>query len=254
MALLNGLILIILFFWGKIVNIDLSCMLNSLYGMVWNGMQVLIILCDLCAVIFGGSRNSETSSAMRGQSNGGGRGIASPDRGAHDKKDTNNNNNSNHHNNENNKSAASSETAHDSKKGGSSSGSGEAAVAPPVWPPKFVIALTNKEKEEDFIAFKGSKLPQRPKKRAKFIQRTLNVSPLISSSFFIHYHFLLKKFQCLLFKLFVLRTKFEISIWRKVKSTKTVKNSPASIFNLFYRTVFAGVVLLISLFICLSYY
>ncbi|XP_015884470.1 SWI5-dependent HO expression protein 3 [Ziziphus jujuba] len=124
-------------------------------------------------------RNSETSSAMRGQSNGGVRGIASPDRGAHDKKGTTtNNNNNHHHHNENNKSAASSETAHDSKKGGSSSGSGEAAVAPPVWPPKFVIALTNKEKEEDFIAFKGSKLPQRPKKRAKFIQRTLNlVSP-----------------------------------------------------------------------------
>lgn len=122
-------------------------------------------------------RNSETSSAMRGQSNGGVRGIASPDRGAHDRRGTNTNNNSNHHHhNENNKSAASSETAHDSKKGGSSSGSGEAAL--PVWPPKFVIALTNKEKEEDFMAIKGSKLPQRPKKRAKFIQRTLNlVSP-----------------------------------------------------------------------------
>ncbi|OMO66908.1 hypothetical protein CCACVL1_20931 [Corchorus capsularis] len=105
-------------------------------------------------------RNSENSSAMRGQNNGGVRGFASPDRGAHDKRG-----------------AGSSETAHDSKKGGSSSGSGEAA-APPVWPPKFVIALTNKEKEEDFMAIKGSKLPQRPKKRAKFIQRTLNlVSP-----------------------------------------------------------------------------
>ncbi|RDX81665.1 hypothetical protein CR513_37622, partial [Mucuna pruriens] len=118
-------------------------------------------------------RNSETSSAMRGgQSNGGVRGIASPDRGAHDKRGTHNN-----HLNDNNKSAASSDTAHDSKKGGSPSGSGD-AVAPPVWPPKFVIALTNKEKEEDFLAIKGSKLPQRPKKRAKFIQRTLNlVSP-----------------------------------------------------------------------------
>ncbi|XP_062097135.1 uncharacterized protein LOC133803180 isoform X3 [Humulus lupulus] len=130
-------------------------------------------------------RNSESASAMRGQSNGGVRGITSPDRGAHDKKGAATNHNHHHHhhhneNNHNNKSAASSETAHDSKKGGgSSSGSGElAAVAPPVWPPKFVIALTNKEKEEDFFAFKGSKLPQRPKKRSKFIQRTLNlVSP-----------------------------------------------------------------------------
>ncbi|TKY74928.1 hypothetical protein E2542_SST03693 [Spatholobus suberectus] len=117
-------------------------------------------------------RNSETASAMRGgQSNGGVRGIASPDRGAHDKRGPHNN-----HLNDNNKSAASSDTAHDSKKGGSPSGSGDAA--PPVWPPKFVIALTNKEKEEDFLAIKGSKLPQRPKKRAKFVQRTLNlVSP-----------------------------------------------------------------------------
>ncbi|XVE70957.1 hypothetical protein DITRI_Ditri10aG0111400 [Diplodiscus trichospermus] len=115
-------------------------------------------------------RNSENSSAMRGQSNGGVRGFASPDNNNH------HSNNDNHHHHHNNKSAASSETAHDSKKGGSSSGSGEAA--PPVWPPKFVIALTNKEKEEDFMAIKGSKLPQRPKKRAKFIQRTLNlVSP-----------------------------------------------------------------------------
>ncbi|XP_054817556.1 uncharacterized protein LOC129317211 isoform X2 [Prosopis cineraria] len=119
-------------------------------------------------------RNSESSSAMRGQTNGGVRGIASPDRGAHDKRGSHHNNN--HHHHDNNKSAASSDTAHDSKKGGSPSGSGDAA--PPVWPPKFVIALTNKEKEEDFLAIKGSKLPQRPKKRAKFIQRTLNfVSP-----------------------------------------------------------------------------
>lgn len=60
------------------------------------------------------------------------------------------------------------------EKGGTSSGSGDVVV----WPPKFMIALTNKEKEEDFLAIKGSKLPQRPKKRAKFIQRTLNlVSP-----------------------------------------------------------------------------
>ncbi|KAH7574315.1 hypothetical protein JRO89_XS03G0281400 [Xanthoceras sorbifolium] len=125
------------------------------------------------------SWNSENSSAMRGQSNGGARGFASPDRGAHDKRGTRNHNNNhiNSNNNDYNKSGASSETAHDSKKGGSSSASGEAA-APPVWPPKFVIALTNKEKEEDFLAIKGSKLPQRPKKRAKFIQRTVNlVSP-----------------------------------------------------------------------------
>ncbi|KAK8550430.1 hypothetical protein V6N13_118948 [Hibiscus sabdariffa] len=121
-------------------------------------------------------------SAMRGQSNGGIRGFASPDRGAHETRGGNHNNynyNHNHHHT-NNKPVASSETAHDIKKGGSgsSSGSGEVAAVPIFWPPKFVIALTNKEKEEDFMVFRGSRLPQRPKKRTKFIQRTLNlVSP-----------------------------------------------------------------------------
>ncbi|XP_030453213.1 uncharacterized protein LOC115674841 isoform X1 [Syzygium oleosum] len=41
-----------------------------------------------------------------------------------------------------------------------------------VWP-KLYIALSSKEKEEDFLAMKGCKPPQRPKKRAKIIQRTL---------------------------------------------------------------------------------
>lgn len=41
-----------------------------------------------------------------------------------------------------------------------------------VWP-KLYLSLTSKEKEEDFLAMKGCKLPQRPKKRAKIIQRTL---------------------------------------------------------------------------------
>lgn len=68
-----------------------------------------------------------------------------------------------------------------SEKGGSSSGSEPVAV---IWPPKFVLGLTNKEKEEDFLAIKGSKLPHRPKKRAKFIQRTLNVSLLFPQHFF----------------------------------------------------------------------
>ncbi|CAN1192249.1 hypothetical protein LINPERPRIM_LOCUS22605 [Linum perenne] len=46
-----------------------------------------------------------------------------------------------------------------------------------VWP-KLFISLSNKEKEEDFMAMKGCKPPQRPKKRAKLIQRTiLLVSP-----------------------------------------------------------------------------
>ncbi|KAG6411871.1 hypothetical protein SASPL_124524 [Salvia splendens] len=43
-----------------------------------------------------------------------------------------------------------------------------------VWP-KLLIALSSKEKEEDFMAMKGCKPPQRPKKRAKLIQRTILV-------------------------------------------------------------------------------
>ncbi|XP_021898288.1 uncharacterized protein LOC110814982 [Carica papaya] len=41
-----------------------------------------------------------------------------------------------------------------------------------VWP-KLYIALSSKEKEEDFLAMKGCKPSQRPKKRAKIIQRSL---------------------------------------------------------------------------------
>lgn len=104
---------------------------------------------------------------MKGQSNGG-RGVCSPDRGGggvHDKRGA--------HNNTNGKNggcggSGSSETAHDSK-------TSPVNEIPIVWPPKFAIGLTNKEKEEDFLAIKGSKLPNRPKKRAKFIQRTINV-------------------------------------------------------------------------------
>ncbi|XP_059274951.1 uncharacterized protein LOC132029660 isoform X2 [Lycium ferocissimum] len=132
-------------------------------------------------------RNSENSIGMRERSNGL-RGMASPDKvgGAHDKRGSAHVNHHHHQNGKTNNDdasnhqqggSASSETAHDSKKGCGGSSSGSEAV-PMVWPPKFVIGLTNKEKEEDFMAIKGSKLPQRPKKRAKFIQRTLNlISP-----------------------------------------------------------------------------
>ncbi|KAM7258756.1 hypothetical protein ACFE04_014497 [Oxalis oulophora] len=122
-------------------------------------------------------RNSENcSGAMRGgQSNGGVRVFAA----SPEKRGTNHHENNNNNNN-NNKGGGG--VSSDSKKGGggSSSGSGETGAAPvaAIWPVKFVIGLTNKEKEEDFLAIKGSKLPQRPKKRAKFIQRNLNlVSP-----------------------------------------------------------------------------
>ncbi|KAL6005976.1 hypothetical protein ACLOJK_040021 [Asimina triloba] len=65
------------------------------------------------------------------------------------------------------------ETAQDRKGCGGGGSSPSLGVEATVWP-KFTIGLTNKEKEEDFMLIKGTKLPQRPKKRAKFIQRTVN--------------------------------------------------------------------------------
>lgn len=41
--------------------------------------------------------------------------------------------------------------------------------------PRIYIALSRKEKEDDFFAMKGTKLPQRPKKRAKNVDKTLQV-------------------------------------------------------------------------------
>lgn len=42
--------------------------------------------------------------------------------------------------------------------------------------PRLLIALSSKEKEEDFMIMKGCKPSQRPKKRAKLIQKTILVS------------------------------------------------------------------------------
>ncbi|KAI5080450.1 hypothetical protein GOP47_0003633 [Adiantum capillus-veneris] len=39
--------------------------------------------------------------------------------------------------------------------------------------PRISISLSRKEKEEDFFLFKGSKLPQRPKKRLKVVEKAL---------------------------------------------------------------------------------
>ncbi|GJM93563.1 hypothetical protein PR202_ga10128 [Eleusine coracana subsp. coracana] len=39
--------------------------------------------------------------------------------------------------------------------------------------PRIYISLSRKEKEDDFLAMKGTKLPQRPKKRAKIVDKSL---------------------------------------------------------------------------------
>ena len=41
--------------------------------------------------------------------------------------------------------------------------------------PRIYISLSRKEKEDDFYAMKGTKLPHRPKKRAKAVDRALQV-------------------------------------------------------------------------------
>ncbi|XP_073007281.1 uncharacterized protein [Typha latifolia] len=49
----------------------------------------------------------------------------------------------------------------------------EKAHQEPLEWPRIYISLSRKEKEEDFLAMKGTKIPQRPKKRAKNIDKTL---------------------------------------------------------------------------------
>jgi hypothetical protein len=52
---------------------------------------------------------------------------------------------------------------------------GEKLVAERFELPRIYISLSRKEKEDDFLAMKGSKLPQRPKKRAKNVDKSLQV-------------------------------------------------------------------------------
>lgn len=42
--------------------------------------------------------------------------------------------------------------------------------------PKFLVSLSRKEKEDDFLAIKGTKLPVRPKKRSKLMDKAISVS------------------------------------------------------------------------------
>jgi hypothetical protein len=53
-----------------------------------------------------------------------------------------------------------------------SNGEKTAHVEVKEWP-RIYIALSRKEKEEDFLAMKGTKLPHRPRKRAKNIDKGL---------------------------------------------------------------------------------
>ncbi|CAL4974730.1 unnamed protein product [Urochloa decumbens] len=56
---------------------------------------------------------------------------------------------------------------------GAVAGGGEKLGAERFELPRIYISLSRKEKEDDFLAMKGTKLPQRPKKRAKNVDKTL---------------------------------------------------------------------------------
>jgi hypothetical protein len=63
--------------------------------------------------------------------------------------------------------------------GGVASAAGEKLGAERLELPRIYISLSRKEKEDDFLAMKGTKLPQRPKKRAKNVDKSLQVRPLL---------------------------------------------------------------------------
>nr|AGT16892.1 hypothetical protein SHCRBa_165_I15_F_490 [Saccharum hybrid cultivar R570] len=63
--------------------------------------------------------------------------------------------------------------------GGSGSGHQQQAgasskPAPKLEVPRIYTTLSRKEKEDDFMAMKGTKLPQRPKRRPKNVEKTIN--------------------------------------------------------------------------------
>jgi hypothetical protein len=59
--------------------------------------------------------------------------------------------------------------------GGAGASSSSSKPAPKLELPRIYTTLSRKEKEEDFLAMKGTKLPQRPKRRPKNVEKAVNV-------------------------------------------------------------------------------
>lgn len=59
--------------------------------------------------------------------------------------------------------------------GGAGAASSSSKPAPKLELPRIYTTLSRKEKEEDFLAMKGTKLPQRPKRRPKNVEKAVNV-------------------------------------------------------------------------------
>jgi hypothetical protein len=53
--------------------------------------------------------------------------------------------------------------------------------------PRIVTQLTRKEKEDDFLAMKGTKLPVRPKKRSKAVEKAVSVCTPYQSPLFLEH-------------------------------------------------------------------
>ncbi|CAN6336852.1 unnamed protein product [Urochloa humidicola] len=62
---------------------------------------------------------------------------------------------------------------HQQQQGGGGAGS-SSKPAPKLELPRIYTTLSRKEKEEDFLAMKGTKLPQRPKRRPKNVEKAVN--------------------------------------------------------------------------------
>jgi len=58
--------------------------------------------------------------------------------------------------------------------GGAGAASSSSKPAPKLELPRIYTTLSRKEKEEDFMAMKGTKLPQRPKRRPKNVEKAVN--------------------------------------------------------------------------------
>jgi hypothetical protein len=58
--------------------------------------------------------------------------------------------------------------------GGAGASSSSSKPAPKLELPRIYTTLSRKEKEEDFLAMKGTKLPQRPKRRPKNVEKAVN--------------------------------------------------------------------------------
>ncbi|OEL34471.1 hypothetical protein BAE44_0004511 [Dichanthelium oligosanthes] len=58
--------------------------------------------------------------------------------------------------------------------GGAGAASSSSKPAPKLELPRIYTTLSRKEKEEDFLAMKGTKLPQRPKRRPKNVEKAVN--------------------------------------------------------------------------------